>query len=72
MAAAATELAWAIMTAVVLCLQAWDRDCMKEASHMIPLEIALKVAQKIDAGQPFAVYCVIPLYPEGDPVRCPA
>jgi len=50
---------------------AWDRDCMKEASHMIPLEIALKVAQKIDAGQPFAVYCVIPLYPEGDPASEP-
>jgi phospholipase D1/2 len=51
--------------------QAWGEERMKEASHLIPLEIALKIADKIDKGQPFAVYCVIPLFPEGDPVSPP-
>mmetsp|Transcript_33779 Transcript_33779/g.95593 ORF Transcript_33779/g.95593 Transcript_33779/m.95593 type:complete len:822 (+) Transcript_33779:110-2575(+) len=46
---------------------AWKDDRMKEASHLVPLEVALKISSKIDRGEPFAVYCVIPLHPEGDP-----
>ena len=31
------------------------------------MEIANKVCEKISAGERFAVYIVIPLFPEGDP-----
>ena len=34
---------------------------------MIPMELALKVASKIRAGERFAVYIVIPMWPEGVP-----
>ncbi len=34
--------------------------------HIVPVEIALKVSEKIMEGQPFAAYCVIPLFPEGE------
>mmetsp|Transcript_6022 Transcript_6022/g.16789 ORF Transcript_6022/g.16789 Transcript_6022/m.16789 type:complete len:219 (-) Transcript_6022:121-777(-) len=47
--------------------QAWSGERMKEASHIITLELALKICSKIDKGEPFAVYCVVPLYPEGFP-----
>ncbi|GBG71699.1 hypothetical protein CBR_g9111 [Chara braunii] len=33
----------------------------------VPLEIALKIARKIQAGQQFAVYVLIPMWPEGVP-----
>lgn len=34
---------------------------------MIPVEIALKIAEKIKADQRFVAYIVIPMWPEGDP-----
>lgn len=34
---------------------------------MIPMEIALKIADKIRANQRFAAYIVIPMWPEGNP-----
>ena len=34
--------------------------------HLVPIEIALKVSERIMAGQHFAAYCVIPLFPEGE------
>ncbi len=34
-------------------------------SNLVPLEIALKIAEKIRAGQGFAAYIVLPLWPEG-------
>lgn len=37
------------------------------ANQLIPMELALKVASKIRAGQRFAVYIVIPMWPEGVP-----
>ncbi|KAH9542560.1 hypothetical protein CY35_13G014100 [Sphagnum magellanicum] len=37
------------------------------ANHLIPMELALKVASKIRDHQPFAVYVVIPMWPEGVP-----
>mmetsp|Transcript_4276 Transcript_4276/g.10346 ORF Transcript_4276/g.10346 Transcript_4276/m.10346 type:complete len:519 (+) Transcript_4276:894-2450(+) len=46
---------------------AWHRDRMKEASHMVCIELALKICSKIDRHEPFAAYCVIPLFPEGNP-----
>ena len=37
------------------------------ASHLIPVELALKVASKIEAGQPFGCVVVLPMYSEGTP-----
>ena len=37
------------------------------ANNLIPMEIALKVANKIRAHERFAVYIVIPMWPEGVP-----
>jgi hypothetical protein len=37
------------------------------ADHLIPMEIALKIAKKIKAGERFAVYVLIPMWPEGPP-----
>lgn len=34
---------------------------------MIPIEIALKIAEKIKADERFAAYVVLPMWPEGDP-----
>ncbi|KAI3719417.1 hypothetical protein L6452_20314 [Arctium lappa] len=37
------------------------------ANNLIPMEIALKVADKIRAHERFAVYIIIPMWPEGVP-----
>ena len=37
------------------------------ADNLIPVELALKIASKIRAKERFAVYVVIPMWPEGDP-----
>nr|VDC67992.1 unnamed protein product [Brassica rapa] len=37
------------------------------ALHLIPKEISLKIVSKIEAGERFSVYIVIPLWPEGKP-----
>ncbi|RCV39099.1 hypothetical protein SETIT_8G196400v2 [Setaria italica] len=37
------------------------------ALHLIPRELSLKIVSKIEAGEPFAVYVVVPMWPEGDP-----
>jgi phospholipase D1/2 len=37
------------------------------ANHLIPMELALKIASKIREGQHFAVYVVLPMWPEGVP-----
>ncbi len=34
-------------------------------ANLVPLEIALKIAEKIRSGQAFAAYIVLPLWPEG-------
>ncbi|PIN05566.1 Phospholipase D1 [Handroanthus impetiginosus] len=41
------------------------------ANNLIPLEIALKVANKIRARERFGVYIVIPMWPEGVPTSTP-
>ncbi|PON34711.1 Phospholipase D [Parasponia andersonii] len=38
-----------------------------DALHLIPKELSLKIISKIEAGQRFAVYIVIPMWPEGIP-----
>ncbi|KAI7738074.1 hypothetical protein M8C21_018063 [Ambrosia artemisiifolia] len=42
------------------------------ANNLIPMEIALKVANKIRANERFAVYIVIPMWPEGNPTNTAA
>ena len=37
------------------------------ADHQIPMELVLKIVSKIRAGERFAVYVVVPMWPEGDP-----
>ncbi|KAG6554629.1 hypothetical protein Mapa_003647 [Marchantia paleacea] len=46
---------------------AWDDRRDVGAFHLIPMEIALKIVSKIEAGERFTVYVVIPMWPEGDP-----
>lgn len=35
------------------------------ANNLIPMEIALKIANKIRANERFAAYILIPMWPEG-------
>ncbi|PWA49563.1 phospholipase D delta [Artemisia annua] len=46
---------------------AWHDYQNAGADNLIPMELALKIASKIRAGERFAVYVVIPLWPEGIP-----
>ncbi|GFY99606.1 phospholipase D beta 1 [Actinidia rufa] len=36
-------------------------------NNLIPMEIALKIAEKIRANERFAAYIVVPMWPEGNP-----
>ncbi|XAR69377.1 Phospholipase D [Bertholletia excelsa] len=49
----------------------WESKDIKDedigALHIIPKELSLKIASKIKAGERFAVYVVIPMWPEGIP-----
>nr|CAB3445344.1 unnamed protein product [Digitaria exilis]CAB3445348.1 unnamed protein product [Digitaria exilis]CAB3448606.1 unnamed protein product [Digitaria exilis] len=51
---------------------AWPSYGHPGAANLVPMEIALKVAAKIRAGEAFAAYVVIPMWPEGDPRSAPA
>ncbi|XP_062217991.1 phospholipase D delta-like isoform X3 [Phragmites australis] len=51
---------------------AWPSYRHPGAGNLVPMEIALKVASKIKAGEPFAAYVVIPMWPEGNPTSGPA
>lgn len=46
---------------------AWPSYVNSGADNLIPIELALKIANKIRAGERFAVYIVIPMFPEGVP-----
>ncbi|KAL6995918.1 phospholipase D [Sarracenia purpurea var. burkii] len=46
---------------------AWPSYKNSGADNLIPMELALKIASKIRAGERFAVYVVIPMWPEGAP-----
>lgn len=37
------------------------------ANNLIPMEVALKIANKIRANERFCAYIVIPMWPEGVP-----
>lgn len=45
----------------------WERDQHCGCRNLIPIEIALKVVNKIKAKERFGVYIVIPMWPEGLP-----
>lgn len=49
----------------------WKPDDIKVedigALHLIPKELSLKIVSKIEAGEPFRVYIVVPMWPEGLP-----
>ncbi|KAM4128992.1 hypothetical protein ACJW30_02G211100 [Castanea mollissima] len=46
---------------------AWPEYKNAGADNLIPMELALKIASKIRAKERFAVYIVLPMWPEGDP-----
>ena len=41
------------------------------ANNLIPMEIALKIANKIRANERFSAYILIPMWPEGVPTSTP-
>ncbi|XWS19088.1 hypothetical protein CRYUN_Cryun32bG0101200 [Craigia yunnanensis] len=49
----------------------WSPDDIKpediNALHLIPKELSLKIVSKIEAGERFTVYVVLPMWPEGIP-----
>nr|GLL35199.1 phospholipase D alpha 1-like [Ipomoea trifida] len=49
----------------------WASDDINTAEigalHLIPKELSLKIAKKIEAGERFAVYVLVPMWPEGIP-----
>ncbi|PRQ27286.1 putative phospholipase D [Rosa chinensis] len=50
---------------------AWPTYKEAGADNLIPMELALKIASKIRAKERFAVYVVIPMWPEGVPSSAP-
>ncbi|XP_061337154.1 phospholipase D delta-like [Gastrolobium bilobum] len=45
----------------------WPSHKGAGANHLVPMELALKIASKISANERFSVYIVIPMWPEGVP-----
>ncbi|KAL7189736.1 hypothetical protein ACSBR1_039390 [Camellia fascicularis] len=49
----------------------WNSSDIKDedigALHLIPKELSLKILSKIEAGERFTVYIVLPMWPEGIP-----
>ncbi|GLU22092.1 hypothetical protein SLE2022_381890 [Rubroshorea leprosula] len=49
----------------------WNPEGIKpeeiNALHLIPKELSLKIVSKIEAGERFSVYVVVPMWPEGYP-----
>ncbi|KAI5060239.1 hypothetical protein GOP47_0024659 [Adiantum capillus-veneris] len=45
----------------------WSSHQDAGAIQLIPMELTLKIISKIEAGERFAVYVVIPMWPEGVP-----
>ncbi|CAM8888866.1 unnamed protein product [Rhodiola kirilowii] len=45
----------------------WSAHKDLGANNLIPMEIALKIAEKIKANERFAVYIIVPMWPEGVP-----
>ncbi|XP_052199304.1 phospholipase D alpha 1-like [Diospyros lotus] len=49
----------------------WNSGDVKDedvgALHLVPKELSLKIISKIEAGERFSVYVVVPMWPEGIP-----
>lgn len=45
----------------------WDKDNGVKCGNMIAAEVALKICEKIAAGEPFAAYILLPMWMEGIP-----
>ncbi|RWR77387.1 C2 calcium-dependent membrane targeting [Cinnamomum micranthum f. kanehirae] len=49
----------------------WKPDDIKveeiNALHLVPKELSMKIVSKIEAGERFTVYVVVPMWPEGMP-----
>lgn len=49
----------------------WNSDDIKDADigalHLVPKELSLKIVSKIETGEDFRVYVVVPMWPEGFP-----
>ncbi|KAH1073644.1 hypothetical protein J1N35_025972 [Gossypium stocksii] len=45
----------------------WNTNKDLGANNLIPMEIALKIANKIKANERFAAYIIVPMWPEGVP-----
>ncbi|XP_038904877.1 phospholipase D beta 1-like [Benincasa hispida] len=49
----------------------WSAHKDLGANNLIPMEIALKIVEKIKAKERFSAYVVIPMWPEGVPTSAP-
>lgn len=49
----------------------WNNYKNLGANNLIPMEIALKIANKIRANERFSAYIVLPMWPEGVPTSTP-
>ncbi|WCJ26135.1 phospholipase D beta 1 [Euphorbia peplus] len=49
----------------------WDSHKDLGANNLIPIEIALKIANKIRARERFSAYILVPMWPEGVPTGIP-
>jgi hypothetical protein len=63
---------WKTSTFWAVCPDAWKEDRHTLCNHLIPTEIAQQIATKIELGEPFKCYLVIPMYPEGDTATKPS
>ena len=45
----------------------WLKEKDTRSEHTIPMELTMKIVNKVKAGQSFKVYVCIPMFPEGDP-----
>jgi phospholipase D1/2 len=45
----------------------WLTDSATLSHHLVPIELTQRIIEKIEAGEPFKCYVVIPMFPEGDP-----
>ena len=50
---------------------AWKDDNSTLSHHLIPEEITQRIIKKIELGESFKCYIVIPMFPEGDPSTAP-
>ncbi|KAG8374830.1 hypothetical protein BUALT_Bualt10G0036300 [Buddleja alternifolia] len=49
----------------------WEKYKDLGANNLIPMEIALKIVDKIKARERFSVYIIVPMWPEGVPTSTP-